>query len=204
MPSGDLLICAGDVTNKGELGILQDFNKWLGTLDFKYKVMIAGNHDFCFEGVGRNIAESLLTNVTYLFDSEVEIEGLKIYGSPWTPYFHNWAFNLRRGPAIEKFWNKIPKTTDILITHGPPFGILDWVDRPSEEEDPIPGVSKVGCQDLTKALKRLTNLKLHVFGHIHEAGGMVTEGGTVYVNASQILHKDKKAGVHFKPYVVNL
>lgn len=172
IPEGDLLIVAGDITNKGNLTDLSMFNQWLGKLKFKEKVCIAGNHDFCFER-DLSLAKSVLSNATYLHDSEVIIDGLKIYGSPWTPKFFNWAFNVDRGPDIWKYWENIPLDTDILVTHGPPYGILD---------KNLAGTF-TGCESLFRRVSELS-LKLHVFGHIHESYGQVKIGETLFVNAS--------------------
>jgi Icc-related predicted phosphoesterase len=98
----------------------------------------------------------------YLQDSEVEVEGLKVYGSPWTPWFHDWAFNAQRGEDIKGLWDNIPGDTDILVTHGPPLGHGDRVLYP-------PG-QRVGCEDLLNRVKEIKP-RLHVFGHIHEDSG---------------------------------
>jgi len=173
IPDGDLLIHAGDITKSGDLEDLKSFNSWLGELPHKYKVCIAGNHDFCFENFSEQ-SRNLITNAHYLQDEEIVIEGLKIYGSPWQPWFFDWAFNLRRGEALSKKWNKIPNDTDILVTHGPPHGILDKV---------MSG-EKVGCEELLARLDALAQLKLHVFGHIHEASGESEFKQIKMINAS--------------------
>ncbi|MFN8395634.1 MAG: metallophosphoesterase [Bacteroidia bacterium] len=112
-------------------------------------------------------------NVIYLNDSGVEIEGVKIWGSPIQPWFFDWAFNRQRGADIAKHWALIPEDTDILVTHGPPYGILDRTDDGK----------LVGCEELIKVVERIRP-KIHVFGHIHEAHGSLIKDGTHYVNAS--------------------
>lgn len=173
VPDGDVLVHAGDLTSRGELSTVEDFNAWLGTLPHPHKVVIAGNHDFCFEDPARRAAERL-THATYLQDSGVTVAGLRIWGSPWQPWFHDWAFNLPRGQALKDKWDLIPGGTDILITHGPPHGIGD---RTQSGE-------RAGCEDLAEAVATRIRPKLHVFGHIHEGYGMSTRGPTTYVNAS--------------------
>ncbi|MCU0354574.1 MAG: metallophosphatase domain-containing protein [Cytophagales bacterium] len=172
VPDGDLLLHAGDLSRRGKEPEIIAFNKWLGTLPHKHKVVVAGNHDFLFERQP-DVAEALITNAIYLKDNGIEIEGLKIWGSPITPWFYDWAFNRRRGADIRRYWDKIPPDTDILVTHGPPQGILDRTERGD----------LVGCQDLLEAVWRVKP-KLHLFGHIHEAYGQMEADGIRFVNAS--------------------
>ncbi len=172
VPKGDILLFAGDMADRGTLDEVTDFNRFLGTLPHKHKVIICGNHDFAFERQPAE-AQALITNATYLQDSEITVEGIKIYGSPWQPWFHNWAFNLQRGAELKEKWDLVPEDTDILITHGPPMGILDkiWTGKP------------VGDEELTKRVE-MVQPKLHMFGHIHEAAGHTQIGRTLFVNAS--------------------
>lgn len=172
VPSGDILIHAGDFSRKGSLEDLADFNQWLGELPHKYKILIAGNHDFCFQNHAKE-ARSLLTNAIYLEDSCEIIEGIKIYGSPWQPWFFNWAFNLKRGQEIAAKWALIPEDTKVVITHGPPYGILDKTKT---------GVI-VGCEELLKKIEFIQP-KYHIFGHIHEGYGVQIQGKTTFINAS--------------------
>ncbi len=173
VPEGDLLLHAGDITRRGELDILEDFNRWLGELPHPQKLIIAGNHDFCFEREPE-AARAAITNARYLQDDAVEISGLKFWGAPWQPWFFNWAFNLHRGDALAAKWALIPGNTDVLMTHGPPFEILDRTTRGYD----------VGCRDLLERLGQFKP-KLHLFGHIHEAAGVRWKDGTLFVNASQ-------------------
>ncbi|MEO1655000.1 MAG: metallophosphatase domain-containing protein, partial [Bacteroidota bacterium] len=172
VPAGDLLIHAGDFCAYGSLGELEDFNNWLGELPHPQKVIIAGNHDICF-GSSPLAAENLIKNAVYLNDSAYEWRGLKIWGSPVTPRFFDFAFNRDRGVDIQKHWDLIPKDTDILVTHGPPWGILDKTFKGDS----------AGCEALKETLDRL-NPQLHLFGHIHEAYGQLESGKTTFINAS--------------------
>ena len=99
---------------------------------------------------------------------------VKIWGSPWQPEFHNWAFNVPRGEKLKEKWDMIPTDTDILITHGPAHGKLDFV--------PYDGLN-VGCEDLLIKIQEIKP-KIHVSGHIHSGRGVVFSEGTLYVNAS--------------------
>lgn len=173
LPEGDILIHAGDFSARGSLDELLSFNDWLGKISHRYKVLVSGNHDHCFQRTPDK-AQELLTNAIYLQDRLVEIEGLRLYGSPWQPWFFDWAFNLSRGSELRAVWEKIPDQTDVLITHTPPYGILDTI---------LNG-KKVGCEELATRVKQLRNLRLHVFGHIHEADGEEIHGNVRFVNAS--------------------
>jgi Icc-related predicted phosphoesterase len=175
IPDGDLLIHAGDVSSRGKLEEIIQFNDWLGTLPHRHKVMIAGNHDFYFESNPPH-AKSLITNAVYLNDSGIEIEGIKIWGSPVQPWFYDWAFNRQRGEDIRKHWELIPTDTDILITHGPPYGILDETARGE----------LVGCADLLEVIQQRVKPRLHIFGHIHEGYGKTAIGETLFVNPSMV------------------
>lgn len=204
LPEGDLLIHAGDFTGIGQKGEVESFIKWAVQQAPKYThgvVFIAGNHDKSFDPKFfrayedsdlwddqshlkkptwlRNILsdlESGSTGVTYLENQSVEINGLKVWGSPVTPWFHGdrWAFNKHRGSEIEEVWDQIPLDTDIIVTHGPVAYKLDYV--PSSNE-------YVGCEDLRKTVEKIKPI-LHVSGHIHEGHGVEMSMRTLYANAS--------------------
>lgn len=173
VPPGDVLVHAGDITSRGDLEDLVDFNKWLGELPHQHKVVIAGNHDFCFQQEPVKSA-ALITNAVYLRDSAVEIGGKKFYGSPWQPWFYDWAFNLQRGPEIREKWKLIPDDADVVITHGPIAGVLD---KTASGEH-------AGCSDLRRELLDRVRPQLFVCGHIHEARGQEYIDGIQCVNAS--------------------
>lgn len=173
VPDGDILIFAGDMCSRGSLMEAMEFTNWIASLKFNTKIVIAGNHDRCFEKSDLSMMLELV-RIHYLQDNCIIINGLKIYGSPQTPFFFDWAFNRHRGEDIKRYWDLIPIDTDILITHGPPRGVLDKVARDGH----------VGCDDLKNRISELSNLKLHVFGHIHEGYGQVTIDNVQYVNAS--------------------
>jgi len=146
IPSGDVLIHAGDLTPSGKSHEVESAAEWLGSLPHRHKIAIAGNHDLLFES-NPTQATSLLRSagVTYLQDSGVNVGGVSIYGSPWQPEYMHWAFNVRRG-ELRRYWDKIPSKLDVLVTHGPPYGILDQGMPPGirklapwEDEDSFPG-----------------------------------------------------------------
>ncbi|MEO0042003.1 MAG: hypothetical protein RL329_1451 [Bacteroidota bacterium] len=173
LPAGDMLIHAGDVSAKGTLQQMQLFLDWFEKQPFTYKIFIAGNHDFLAERDSHLFESMIPSNCIYLKNNGISIEGIQIWGSPITPWFYNWAFNVHRGAAIAPYWAQIPADTDILVTHGPPYGILD---------ETVTGF-KVGCEALAQKIQTL-NLKIHVFGHIHEGYGVQKVGETTFINAS--------------------
>ncbi|MBE94714.1 metallophosphatase domain-containing protein [Marinobacter sp.] len=176
IPNGDVLIHSGDCLGRGSISELEDFIDWLGELPHRHKILIAGNHDWCFQTHPEE-SRSLVTNAIYLEDSGVSIEGLKFWGSPITPTFRNWAFNRERGSEIAQHWALIPDDTDVLVTHGPPEGIFDAVIEKN-------ACLAVGCRDLYRRIDQL-NLRAHVFGHIHESYGVGTreKDNVIFVNA---------------------
>jgi len=179
IPYGDILLHAGDFTMKGTIPEIVNFSEFFKNQPHKHKIVIAGNHDFLFQDQPE-IAQTLLWvglednyGVTYLQDSSTMVEGLLIWGAPWQPWFHDWAFNLERGHELKSKWSLIPDDTDILITHGPPAHALDRCTQGNE---------RVGCVDLMDRIKEVKP-KLHLFGHIHEDYGMVQREHTMFVNA---------------------
>jgi Icc-related predicted phosphoesterase len=181
LPGGDILVHAGDIMNSGYHDRdITDFCNWFSGLDnYKHKIFIAGNHDRYFENHPEDVAEILAEypNITYLQDSSIVINGLVIYGSPWQPEFCNWAFNLPiAGKELESKWSDIPENTDLLITHGPPQGILDTSGAPYNEPN-------LGCA-LLRVRVDLIKPKMHVFGHIHGSAGYEFNNGTYFFNAS--------------------
>lgn len=191
VPPGDVLIHAGDFSDTGKPPEIEKFIAWLQRQPHKHKIVIAGNHDLCFDLAsypktfarfghreqfdGAAMKKKLAAVCTYLEDSSTTIEGIKIYGSPWQPTFCDWAFNVERGAPIVEKWNQIEDNVDILVTHGPPIGHGDMCS---------PGNNRAGCVDLLRLIQTKIKPKYHIFGHIHEGYGVSTDGTTVFVNAS--------------------
>ena len=173
LAGGDLLIIAGDLTAHDLPSQYTVFAQWLEHQDYAKKIYIAGNHDgLLVTAAGQFVNDP---RVEYLCDSGTTFEGLRIWGSPWTPRFCRWHFMKDRGAEIRERWNLIPDDTDILITHGPPQGIADFVARGEH----------VGCVDLWSAIKRCKP-RLHVFGHVHEGYGQTFARDTMYVNCAHM------------------
>ncbi len=185
VPEGDVLIHAGDFCNTGTEREVHKFAKWLNRLPHRWKIVVAGNHDWFFQKQPELARAYLEPDVIYLQDSGCEIEGLKIWGSPWQPWFMDWAFNLpRRGAALREKWSQIPLATDILITHSPPHGTLDEVrSQSSAFEIETASSGPLGCEHLADRLPAVLP-GLHVFGHIHDGHGHLVRDRTLHVNAS--------------------
>ena len=187
IPDGNMLLHAGDATFRGTEEEVSEFARWYSSFPHAVKVFVAGNHDWGFEKRPEHFREILEDKgIIYLQDQSATLFGLNVYGSPWQPTFFDWAFNLDRGDDIKEKWDQIPDSTDVLITHGPPKGILD---RTLAREMRPP--QSVGCWDLKERVTKLSNLKLHVFGHIHPGYGIEKQGGVTFVNAS-ICNEDYK------------
>jgi 3',5'-cyclic AMP phosphodiesterase CpdA len=216
LPEGDVLIHAGDCTNIGKPNEVKEFIEWfMGIKGFDSKIFIAGNHDWAFENHRyphhrgdfewyyhlmneENLSQS---DVTYLEDSGFTIDSsefskpIKFWGSPWQPEFYNWAFNLpRSGDELKKYWDMIPEDTDVLITHGPPSEIKDFVNNWRQP------VRNVGCELLRFRVEQIKPM-VHVFGHIHEAYGVERNEETLYVNASTCTERYSPSN---KPIVIDL
>ena len=180
---GTLLIHAGDITEYGTEEEVIDFVHWFSKQHYTYKIFIAGNHDlFLEECTAAKIKKLLPAGIIYLQNSGVLIEGLKIWGSPVTPYFLGMAFNERADTAIKKVWSKIPVDTNILITHAPPKGILD---------------GGIGCDELLKQVNKIKPM-LHCFGHAHGCNGIIKTEATSFVNAAMVNTLDPLLPAEYK------
>lgn len=194
VPDGDVLVHAGDFTERGEPAEVDNFLDWLEALPHEHKVFIAGNHEFYVEEQNEYFVEQVKTipRVAYLQDSGATIAGLRFWGSPVQPWFFQWAFNRHRGAEIREHWDLIPRDTQVLVTHGPPAGILDTNFRREHH----------GCEDLRVTIDNLDELRLHIFGHIHPPGGQAAKlGGKCYVNAAIC---DERGYATRNPVVVEL
>ena len=222
LPDGDVLIHAGDLTFRGSLHEVREATLWLhdqkAKKNYKHVIVIAGNHDWLFQKESR-LARQIMEarGLLYLEDSGLTLAGsdvllgeispgpgrITIYGSPWQPTFMNWAFNLDRGESLRAKLDMIPGGIDILVTHGPPYGIRDGA--PDFDEDAYPSdesitVRHVGCEELFKAVGRVQP-KVHVFGHVHSGHGRIEQDGTTFINACVM---NETYDPEWKPYVFDL
>lgn len=178
VPSGDILIYAGDWCYGDSVRTTIDFATKLKSFSFTYKIVIAGNHDILAEENPTLVQNILNENgIIYLQDSGITIGGINFWGAPWTPEFNNWAF-MKEDRLLKYQWDKIPKGTDILITHGPPFSILDKVG----------GYTSVGSETLESSVLS-KKPKIHIFGHIHEGYGKQSSKHTDFYNVAIINEK---------------
>jgi Icc-related predicted phosphoesterase len=167
LPAADLIIHAGDVSMAGNGSEVMDFIDWFGSLDYKYKIFIAGNHDDCLDGEARErIQKFLPANMHYLYNSGVEIENIRFWG---IPFFMSGKLELEH---YYRALESIPCDIDVLITHRPPFGILDTSHNIT-----------YGCPDLLQTVLKIKP-KFHLFGHIHGAYGMEKSKTTTFVNGA--------------------
>lgn len=208
VPDGDIIIHAGDFTEFGTEQEVQDFRDWFVTLPHPHKILIAGNHDICldlkydkdsacgrfhggqtlnFEKIKSIITES--EDIIYLENESVEIMGCKFWGSPYQPEFGNWAFNLKPPIATLENAKKIPTDTDILITHGPPYG----------HGDKTSYGTFAGCNETLSEVTDRVKPILHVFGHIHSGYGISKNENTMFVNASSVGEYDEPLN---KPLII--
>ncbi len=197
-PGGDILLHSGDVSARGSDQEILNFINWLEQQPYDHKVFIPGNHDWSLE---RNFAywkdECTKRRIFLLNDSGVILKSMndpyniQVWGSPVQPWFHSWAFNRARTQEeatsqhgwIKPHWDMIPNNTEILLTHGPPYGILDEVTTINGDSYHPPRLA--GCEELAKRVPE-TDIKLHVFGHIHEGRGFAYRGEKTYINGSSL------------------
>jgi Icc-related predicted phosphoesterase len=218
LPECDIAIFAGDLSSVGHKHEVESFLNWYGKqYQCKQKVFIAGNHDKSFDKRFFHSFEDhdlfkeneplgkpgwlidmldrarLVFNIQYLENSSVVLEGLKIWGSPITPSFYRqyWAFNADRNEEIQSYWNNIPKDANIIVTHGPVHGKLDYIPESSEY---------VGCVDLKAKIEEINPI-MFICGHIHSGRGIYNTDKTLYVNASIMDNSYNKQG---EPMLFNI
>jgi len=165
IPEGDIIIHSGDFGYNDITS--HHFLDWFSSLDFKYRILVAGNHDAFFEEAGKKKIKEMCMeyyDTIYLEDEMIEIEGLKIYGSPWTVLFRDWHF-MKKDEDLEEIWKNIPDDTNILITHGPQKGVLDILSHMGK-------IEHLGSSTLANRIAQLKDLKYHIFGHIHGEAGI--------------------------------
>ena len=174
LPKADVIIHCGDFTSMGHEHEVKDFMKWFSKLPYEHKIIIAGNHELLFEKQSLLAKTLVPKNVHYLEDSGIELGGVNFYGSPVQLPYLNWAF-MRPESKLELHWKAIPDGTDVLITHCPPFSIMDFV--------PWDDAHK-GSPSLYWEIVERIKPKIHCFGHIHDGFGIKVIENTTFINAA--------------------
>lgn len=194
-PDGDVLIHCGDFTMHGGADDLEEFNRWLLSQPHKHKLAVFGNHDQTCDPCRDNFFvegnREIITAAIILEDSGCEIDGVRFWGMPYHPMYNGWPQStfMRTGEQLKEHCSLIPNETDVLITHGPPFGICDIG----------AGNISAGCHHLLDAVRRVKP-KVNCFGHIH-TGGQHEENGTLFINAA--LH-DERCSIVRSPVVLDI
>lgn len=171
IPDGDMLIHAGDFSMRAKLNDVVQFAEWFKKQPHQYKIVVAGNHDVYCDGQKEWTKEEFFPAI-YLDHEEATVHGYKVFGSPYSSCIYEpspWSFDYPpKGPRSKALWSQIPEFTDILITHGPPKGVGDWVPDIHPKED-----HNVGDANLLYYVKQRLP-RVHIFGHIHEGYGVHT------------------------------
>eukprot|EP01116_Phalansterium_solitarium_P024057 TRINITY_DN8694_c0_g1_i2.p1 TRINITY_DN8694_c0_g1~~TRINITY_DN8694_c0_g1_i2.p1 ORF type:complete len:273 (+),score=44.75 TRINITY_DN8694_c0_g1_i2:296-1114(+) len=190
IPSGDVLIHAGDFTRyRRSAADIVGFNDWIGRQPHRHKIVIAGNHEIFLSPATETRTRELLSNCTYLQDSSVTVDGIKIYGSPWHEkrsfLYQAKAFGLDQA-AISTKWDMIPDDVDILVTHSPPAGVQDINHKGYH----------MGSASLTETVLTRAKPRVHIFGHCHDSYGAsvydppadaIEQRPVLFINAAQEL-----------------
>ncbi len=182
IPKCDILVVSGDLSSRGEHEVFKSFNKLIGSLKeqniIKEALVIPGNHDLTLDTNRKNyihaVKQSIFNNCNFVIHDNIEILGWKFFASAYTPEFGYWAFSFERGNEAQLKWLEASLDSDIFVTHGPPYGILDKT---------FYGKEHVGCKDLLDKVEEVKPL-IHSFGHIHEAYGKQVIDNTLFINAS--------------------
>lgn len=196
----DVMIHSGDATNYRDVSLnhheFENFVDWYESVNVPIKIYVAGNHDAMLNMVRKDSERRLRdAGIEYLNKESLTIYGCKFYGDPTTPSYGNWHFMADR-TKIQKHWKLIPDDTNVLITHGPPKGILDLT------TDTQRNLLQVGDKSLANRINEIETIKYHLFGHIHNCENVVntgtrTIGNVVYSNAAAVEDRKFHKGVIF-------
>lgn len=181
----DAVVHCGDESESGNEWFnepeAREFFDWYSDLQIPNKIFVPGNHSTAVEkGI---VQPHEYPNIHFLIHSQVQIQNVSFFGTPFTPKFFNWSY-MREREALDAVWQTIPDKVDVLISHGPPKGILD-VTRDMNSHMPI----HVGSKSLTRHVTERIKPLIHAFGHIHDEKGIKNcdiklETGITFVNCS--------------------
>ena len=178
IPSCDVLISTGDYSFMGKPDIVREYHQWLNKQPCRDRISLQGNHEMWVHDNwlrAKEIVQEINPEIIFTSGDMFTLAGRKFWCSSVTPEYGRWAWMKERGSSIRRHWDFIPTDTDILITHGPAYGILDTAHTDGEH---------LGCEELAQVINNLPVLKLHVFGHIHGGSGEKDIKGVHFVNAS--------------------
>ncbi len=168
LPDGDVLVHCGDWSNWASCkNDTEDFNAWLKDQPHALKIVVAGNHEINLSSGTAKKNQSIVSNAVYLQGQEFIANGIKFWGGPWNPAR---GFTKRaNGFSVSseecaRNWSRMPEDVDILITHCPPYGVLDRKDKNQT-------ISYMGCPQLLDNIIRVTPT-VHMFGHCHYESGI--------------------------------
>ena len=181
IPECDVLISAGDYSYTGKRYVVVEFHKWLSKQNAENIISVQGNHELWVEkhwDEASSLVHEIDPRIWFVDTGHKIIDGVSFFCSAVQPEFGNWAWNKKRGPELAAHWARIPSNTEVLVTHGPPYGVLDV----STSKYATKG--HLGCKDLLDKISYLDHLKLHVFGHIHGSSGEQDIEGIRFVNAA--------------------
>jgi Icc-related predicted phosphoesterase len=191
LTKGDILLHSGDISLHGTEKEFFEFIDWFKKQPYKYKIFIAGNHDFFIYEKGKDYIKDICrqNDIIYLQDDLIIINDISIYGTPWVPVYKNMAFNLDQNELYNNF-NLIPNKIDILLTHTPPFKVLDYVPRKD---------INAGCKILSERLSKV-DFRICSFGHIHEGNGLLIDKNKTFINSVPQMTYDKTSKTN--PYTI--
>lgn len=189
LPDCDVLLCAGDFTNRGRPEEVASFIRWLieEQTHIPQKLITPGNHELSLAGLAgepdKAAALELLTNadaraagIELLIGATAttRVGGYRVFGSPVTPWF--WGGFMLREDKIGREWEKIPTGVDVVMTHGPARGHGDTLRHGAGEH--------AGCPILLREILDRVRPAVCIAGHIHEGRGASEWGGVTFLNVS--------------------
>lgn len=207
VPVVDTVLFCGDESNRRDQYLNEaefyDWYEWFEDLPIQNKLYIPGNHSTYVYHNEKRVRELFFaSNIHWMHNEELVLDGLKFYGCGISPTFGDWVYMSSR-TKMNRYWEQIPDDVDVLLTHAPPRGILDVSERRDHAFD------LAGCSALRKRVDKLKQLKLHVFGHIHDDEDIVNAGllyrnGVYYGNCAGVTDRRFDRGITFNGNIIEL
>tara|TARA_R110000868_G_scaffold14414_2_gene67001 strand:- start:18021 stop:18698 length:678 start_codon:yes stop_codon:yes gene_type:complete len=186
----DVVIHSGDCSNPRDAYQnkveVENFIEWYSKINIPIKIFIPGNHDTSIEKGLANKNDFTCKDIIFLNNSDVIYKDIKFWGTPYTPSFGvGWAYNKQRH-KMHDLWQSVPEDVNVLISHGPPKGILDLSYNQANE------LEFCGCNAMKKHVQN-KQYDAVLFGHIHNCQDIVNAGimqlsglKTVFSNGSVV------------------